>query len=176
MDLSGVWDYVQLVADRRRDNNRTPWHIDVKRLETVGAAGELAARQFLGLSIKLHLNFDGGQDLVWKGWRVDVKATRLTPFIGYRYLQWPIGKPIKCDFILMTAVDEQSYQAIPIGYATAEEVKSAPINRSRSMPCHEIPVSKLHPLWELFTLPPRSGEDRSQEQTSGQLSKGTEFA
>lgn len=156
MDLRQDWGYINRVADRRRSQNQTPWHIDVAYLEVIGAAGELAARRFLGLPEKLHEHFDQGVDFKWRGYTVDVKATKLTPLAGHRYLQWPIGKNIKADIILMVAVSEAERMAVPLGFVFADEVEFAPINHDRKQACHEIPVPELRPSWELFTLPPRN--------------------
>lgn len=158
MNLEGQWPYLELIASRRIKSNKTAWHIESPaytgencsaQFEMLGAAGELAARRFLGLPEVLHENFDGGADIELNGMRIDVKATRLTKNIQHRFLQWPYGKPIKTDVVLFTAVDLQSRRAIVIGYATKEDVIKAPVNEKRERPCHEIPTSKLRPAWEL---------------------------
>jgi hypothetical protein len=152
MDLRQDWSYIVQVSDQRRRNNRTPWHIDEHYLEVIGTAGELAARRFLGLPEELHTHFDGGTDLYWRGYRVDVKTTILTPKIEFRYLQWPIRKPIKSDIVLMMAVGENEKIAMQIGWAFAFEVMAADVNYERDHPCHEISVRDLRPDWELFSL------------------------
>lgn len=163
MKLAGVWENIEHVADIRRTNNRTPRHIDVAYLEVIGAAGELAARHFLGLPTKLHQGFDHGKDFVWRGWKVDVKATKLTPLIAHRYLQWPVEKLIKADIILLMAVDQTTTEVVPIGWATAREILNAPINTSRRVPCYEIPVTELRPFWEMFAILPRNGSELQTE-------------
>lgn len=154
MDLDGYWDYLEATAVRRLHHNRTSRHVYQygADIELIGAAGELAARRFLGLSTKLHDSFDGGSDLFWHGYRVDVKSTRLTPKLNYRYLQWPKGKEFKSDIVLMMAVDISKKEATVCGWAWSEQVEKAPINYSRAHPCHEIPVVDLHPMWELHIL------------------------
>jgi hypothetical protein len=152
MDLSDSWLYLQHVAKSRLANNsRTPHHENRQGegIELIGAAGELAARRFFGIEEKLHEHFDGGIDLVIANMRIDVKSTLLTPRFHYRFLQWPRWKEVHGDFILMMAVDVLRQKATVVGYATREEIKTAPINLTRSTPCHEIPVSDLHPAWEL---------------------------
>lgn len=157
MDLGSYWDYLEETAASRLRNNRTSRHVYQygADIELIGAAGELAARRFLGLSTKLHKEFDGGSDLSWRGYRVDVKATKLTPRLNYRYLQWPEGKRLKSDIVLMMAVNVNSREATVCGWAWASQVREAPINYDRDYPCHEIPVVDLHPMWELHILEPK---------------------
>lgn len=154
MDLSGSWDYIEQVARERLSHNKTSHHVSEygPEIETLGAAGELAARRFLGLDERLHTYFDGGADIRFGGKTIDVKATHLTPKIGYRFLQWPEWKPIKAQIILMTAVHLVERKAVVIGYATRAEISRADINMTRAYPCHEISVKELHPASELLTL------------------------
>ena len=154
MDLTGSWEYLQEVASRRLSKNKTPRHVYRygTEIEVLGAAGELAARRFLGLPEELHANFDHGTDILWHGLSVDVKATVLTPRIAYRYLQWPEWKYVKADIVIMTAVDLRDKQATVLGYALRSDVLSAPINRERDTPCHEIPVPDLRPAWQLSVM------------------------
>lgn len=154
MDLGHKWSYIQKVAKQRLRNNKTMFHVDRygDDIEVLGAAGEIAARRFLGLPEKLHLNKDNGIDLYWRGWKVDVKATRMTKNLDYRFLQWPHYKPIKADIIFMTAVNLKYKKATVIGFATANELSTAPINTSRDIPCHEISVKILHPAWGMWTM------------------------
>lgn len=160
MDLAPQWEYLQKVAKTRLANNKTIFHIDRygPDIEVLGAAGELAARRFLGLPEKLHLNKDDGIDLYWRGYKVDVKATHMTKFLHHRYLQWPHYKPVKAEIVLMTAVHLKWKKATVIGFATAHEVLAAPINASRDIPCHEIPMTMLHPAWRMQTLSYRRQE------------------
>lgn len=151
MDLSASWDYIADIARRRLEHNQTGRHVSDygPEIEVLGAAGELAARRFLGLDERLHENFDGGADLRWYGRRVDVKATHLTPRVHYRFLQWPEWKPVIADIVLMAVVDMRTRTATILGYANRTEVLEAPINPERAYPCHEIPITALHPAWEL---------------------------
>jgi hypothetical protein len=154
MDLSGSWPYIERVARNRLAHNKTRHHVSEygDGIETLGVAGEIVARRFLGLDEILHEGFDGGTDFVFAGKMVDVKATVLTPNIGFRYLQWPEWKPVKADIILMTAIEPVTKTGTVIGYATRAEVEKAEINRTRFSPCHEIPMSKLRPMYELISL------------------------
>lgn len=138
------WDMINRVADKRRVNNVTPWHINNPYLEVIGAAGELVARNFYGLPEELHEHFDGGIDFKYGRFTFDVKATLLTPQAEYRYLQWPEKKIIKADIILLTAIHMEKRMGIILGFAYASEMQAAPINRNRTYPCHEIPVAQLH--------------------------------
>lgn len=155
MNLKGDWDYLKGVAAKRLENNRTSRHVSDygTEIELIGAAGELAARRFLGLSVKLHDQFDGGIDLLWRGKRVDVKATKLTPKLNFRFLQWPETKKFKADIILLTAVSLRTQQGVVVGWEWVDAVREAPINFDRDYPCHEIPVIDLRPAWEFFILP-----------------------
>ena len=152
MNLSQDWDYLLDIAKQRRRNNRTPWHVKKDYLEVLGAAGELAARRFLGLPEELHTHFDGGRDLIWRGYRVDVKATVLTPNVEFRFLQWPVRKIIKADIIFMMAVDKSTKTATPLGWCFNHELVGAQVNTGREYPCHEISVLELRPDWQLFSL------------------------
>lgn len=151
MNLTASWPYIENVARTRLQNNRGRWHVSEygEQIETLGAAGELAARRFLGLPEKLHSKMDGGVDFYYNGLKVDVKTTHWTPRADMRYLQWRKGKPLKCDILLFVVVDMNTMQAVPVGWATKEDVLRAPINETRDYPCHEIAVSDLRPLWRL---------------------------
>ena len=152
MDLRASWPYIVEVARQRLAHNKTENHVSDygEDIEILGAAGELAARRFLGVSELLHTEFDGGIDIVWNGIRIDVKATHLTPKVNNRYLQWFEEKPVKADIVLLTAVHLNLKRAAVIGYATRREVLNAPVNYERDYPCHEISVRQLHPSWELI--------------------------
>ncbi len=154
MNLDGSWEYIENTARSRLAHNKTSHHVTAygEGIELIGVAGEIAARRFLGLPEVVHDTFDGGFDLMFAGMKVDVKATIFTPNVAFRSLQWPEWKRVKADIILMTVVDPISKLAEVIGYATADEVKLAPINKGRFNPCHEIPFSKLHPPYELVAL------------------------
>ena len=151
MNLEHHWAYVLGVAAQRLNNNKTPRHVAKygDELEIMGAAGELAARIFLGVSLEMGVHFDGGIDIVYGRHNVDVKATKLTPNITYRYLQWPILKPIISDIILMTVVNTGTKHATVIGYATKRDLESAVANMAREIPCVEIPFINLRAPWEL---------------------------
>ena len=154
MDLAPKWNYIQKAAKTRLTNNKTIYHIEKygTDIEVLGAAGEIAARRFLGLPEKLHLTKDNGIDLYWRGWKVDVKATHMTKYLHHRYLQWPHYKPVKADIILMTAVHLGWKKATVIGFAMRHEILAAPINAARDVPCHEILTTNLHPAWKLQVL------------------------
>jgi len=156
MDLTKEWAYLEEVAAARLRQNKTQFHMDRygTHIEILGAAGELAARRFYGLDEHLHTGFDDGCDLIYRGYTIDVKTTRLTRQIQHRYLQWPYFKPVEADIILMAAVQLTQRRAPILGYATREEVDTAPINYSRDVPCREIPVTRLHPAWHLENLKP----------------------
>ncbi len=154
MDLSGAWDYIQWVACERLKHNKTSHHVSVfgPEIETLGAAGELAARRFFGLNEELHTRFDGGTDFLLEGLRIDVKTTVLTRRIQRRFLQWPHWKPVKAHIVLMTAVNPDRKTAVVIGYATRSEILHAPVNVLRAYPCYEIAVQELHPASDLLTI------------------------
>jgi hypothetical protein len=152
MNLSSVWSYLERVARERLQNNQTELQVTEygTDIELIGAAGEVAARRFLKLSSSLHTEFDNGIDFLWGGKSVDVKATRRTPLLEFRFLQWPLSKPIKADLVIMTAVDLEQCEAEVLGYAFRNEILRAPVNHARSYPCREIPVTALHSPWNLF--------------------------
>jgi hypothetical protein len=152
MDLTGSWEYIIRTARSRLEHNKTEHHIDLydDQIEIIGVAGEITARRFLGLSEEVHIERDGGVDLFYNHQRVDVKATLLTPATDHRYLQWPKWRTIAADIILMTAVDPIHMSSTVLGYATRKEMRSAPVNTKRQIPCHEIAVVDLHPAYELI--------------------------
>lgn len=153
MNLDGSWTYISDTARSRLAHNKTERHVYQygEGIELIGVAGEIVARRFLGLDEKVHDRFDQGVDISFMGRKIDVKATILTPKIEFRFLQWAIWKQIKCDIILMTAIDPIHRYGTVLGYATSKEMELAPINYTRFSPCHEIPVKALHPGWELMT-------------------------
>jgi hypothetical protein len=159
MDLSGSWEYIERIAKSRLAHNKTPRHSsdygDV--IEVLGVAGEVVARRFLGLKESTHQGFDDGTDLVFCGHTIDVKATRLTAKVEYRFLQWPLWKKVKAEVVLMTAVDPDKKIGTVLGYVYKHEIEAAPVNLERAQPCKEIPVRNLHPAWELFQMRQRSG-------------------
>ena len=151
MDLSGSWDYIREIARSRLAHNKTSHHVSEfgEGIELIGVAGEIVARRFLGLPETIHQRFDGGVDLSYGGYKVDVKTTVLTPNISHRYLQWPEFKRIRSDVVLLTAVDPLTMIGTVLGYANRADILRSPINRERFQACHEIPVTELHPAWEL---------------------------
>ena len=173
MDLSGNWRYLNSIVRKRLKNNWTSrQETKFKNLEILGAAGELAARRYLGLPEKIHTHFDGGADLFWRNRKVDVKATNLTRHFKHRFLQWPIDKPVKADIILMTVVDLEEKQACVIGYAFKDEILGSEINHTRYYPCREIAFVDLHPAWQLFTLSQRRNGSKTSKRSS-KPAKGT---
>jgi hypothetical protein len=151
MDLSGSWEYISRIARSRLAHNKTPHHVSDygDGIEYMGVAGEFAARRYLGIDEIVHEGFDGGVDIYLGNMRIDVKATLLTPKLKFRFLQYPVGKNVKADIILMTAVDPIRKHAVVIGYATKAEILCARINHDRPSACREIPVDDLHPPYEL---------------------------
>jgi hypothetical protein len=156
--LRRQWPYIEGVARARLANNKTSRHVSEygDQIEVVGAAGELAARICFGLPADLGTHFDGGTDFIYHGMRIDVKATQWTRRIQFRFLQWPLWKPIKADVILLTAIDDDDKNALLVGYATRTEIALAQINTSRDDPCHEIAVQNLHPIRELMPPAPKN--------------------
>ena len=154
MDLSASWDYIKSVADQRLEHNRTQYHVlDYGTdIELLGAAGELVARRTLDLPEVLQIYLDGGIDFVWGGNMVDVKTTKATRFVDFRFLQWPEKKPIVAEIVVMTVVNLRRKRGYFLGWATREDIEAAPINRARKFPCHEIPLTKLRPLVTLLPL------------------------
>ena len=152
MDLSRQWPYITQVAQHRLEHNKTERHVAGfgTYIEVIGAAGELAARHFLQLPLELHEHFDHGADIVYKDIRIDVKATVWTRRLQYRNLQWPIGKRIKADVVLFTAVNEEKKSAVVVGYALPEDIQRAPANPERKYECYEIPVRKLRKASQLL--------------------------
>jgi hypothetical protein len=162
MNLSGSWEYIQGIARNRLAHNKTIRHVTEfgEGIEVLGVAGEIIARRFLGLEEFVHDGFDYGVDIHWFGMKIDVKATVLTPKINFRYLQWPAWKKVRAGIVLFTAVDPLTKSGTVIGYATKDEILQAPVNMERFSPCHEIPVSELHPGWELLMERARLTEKR----------------
>jgi hypothetical protein len=151
VDLSAHWSLIVRIATKRLENNKTSFHVSEfgEKLEVLGAAGEVAARLFLGASLDLNTHFDGGVDIYYGQYKIDVKATELTPGFQYKFLQWPELKKLKADILVMTGVNLETKHAAIIGYVTAKMMQGAPINRSRPRPCMEIPLLALLPPWEL---------------------------
>jgi hypothetical protein len=152
MDLSGSWQYIEDVARNRLAQNKTKRHVSDygEGIEVIGVAGEVIARRFLGLPELIHEKFDHGIDINYLGMKIDVKATIMTPGANYRFLQWPNWKKIQADYIVMTVIDPVNKNGTIIGYALKYEMQTAPVNQTRSTPCHEIPFTHLHPAWELI--------------------------
>jgi len=140
------------VATERLQNNKTQYHVSEygEKLEILGAAGEMAARIFLGAPLEMNTHFDGGVDIYHGLFKIDVKATELRSGFQYKFLQWPETKRVKSDIVLLTGVSLETRRAAVIGYVTAAMIRCAPVNRSRPKPCMEIPLSDLLPTWELI--------------------------
>ena len=77
MDLGAQWQYIEQVAAERLQNNITRRHVSQygTYIEVIGAAGELAARRFLGLPETLHTHLDDRCDMFYKGMSIDTQAT-----------------------------------------------------------------------------------------------------
>ena len=150
MNLGPYWPYIEDISRQRLANNKTSRHIpNDGQLELIGAAGELAARLFYGLSTELGVHFDGGHDFEVGDITVDVKATPMTGGAAYRYLQWPTWKEIKAQIIVMTIINVKQMTGTLVGFATKEQILASFVNKSRATVCYEIPYVKLSACWEL---------------------------
>lgn len=151
MKISGSWPFIIRKARSRLAHNKTRRHVSQygEGIEIMGVAGELVVRRFLGLDEEIHERFDHGVDIDYYGMKIDVKATVMTPNANYRFLQWPNWKRVRAEYIVMTLIDMIHQEGTIVGYATREEMMAAPINPYRNTPCHEIPFTELHPIWEL---------------------------
>jgi len=156
MLLRNSWDYIIRTSEARLRNNKTKFHKDIENIELIGAAGELAAQRFLGIKESLHTGFDGGIDFYWRGWSVDVKATRLHENLHKLYLQYPADKKIKSDIIFMVGVCVDAMEATEIGWTSGNIMRKAEVNQERRWPCREIPVTDLAPPWGMFILREKS--------------------
>jgi hypothetical protein len=150
MNLRSDWPYIQQIAAERLRNNKTPRHRAKygTEIEIIGAAGELAARRFLGLSEQLGTTFDGGIDLSLHGLTIDVKSTK--PWS--KWLQLAYYKRVAADVLLMMSVNVKKKTAIPRGFAWREEILAAPIDISVDDACHRIHIDELHPIHELLEI------------------------
>ena len=150
MNLRSDWPYIQHVAAERLRNNITPRHRAKygTEIEVIGAAGELAARRFLGLSEKLGTTFDGGIDLSLHGLTIDVKSTK--PYS--LWLQLAYYKRVAADVLLMMSVNVKRQTVIPRGFAWREEILAAPLDISQDDACHRIHIDELHPIHELLEI------------------------
>ena len=152
MNLTASWPYIEKIAAKRLAHNKTPRHVSLygPEIETIGAAGELAARRFLGLPEILHTHFDGGTDIVVGKTRIDVKATKLDP--AHKFMQWPYWKWVKSPIVLMTMVDIAKKEAVVVGYATRDDILSSSVNLQRNTMCYEIPIKNLRKASDLYEL------------------------
>jgi hypothetical protein len=150
VDLSSDWPYIQHIAAERLRKNKTPRHrADFgTEIEVTGAAGELAARRFLGLPEELGTTFDGGIDLTLHGITVDVKSTKPSS----RWLQVAYYKRVAADIILMMSVDGNSQTATPRGFAWKREILDAPLDLRQVDACHRIHINDLHSIEELHDV------------------------
>jgi hypothetical protein len=150
MDLGSDWPYIQRIAAERLRHNKTTHHRANygTEIEVMGAAGELAARRYLGLDEELGTHFDGGVDLSLHGVTVDVKSTR--PYS--KWLQVAYYKRVAADIILMMAVNLKRQTARPFGFAWREEILGAPLDLRMDDTCHRIPVEELHSVQELLDV------------------------
>jgi hypothetical protein len=150
MNLSSDWPYIQQIAAERLRHNKTARHRARygAEIEIMGAAGELAARRYLGLDENLGTHFDGGIDLHLHGLTVDIKSTR--PYS--RWLQVAYYKRVVADVILMMAVSMKHKTARPFGFAWRREILSAPLDLSMDDACHHIPVEELHSVQDLLNV------------------------
>jgi hypothetical protein len=114
----------------------------------MGAAGELAARRYLGLDETLGTHFDGGVDLTLHGLTVDIKSTR--PWS--KWLQIAYYKRVVADVVLMMSINLKYQTAQPFGFAWREEVLNAPLDLRMDDACHHIPVEELHSVQELLNV------------------------
>lgn len=155
MNLAKDWPYIERVAAARlKNNSQRKRHVSQfgEIIEVAGAAGELAARRYFGLPEELHTSTDGGVDFIWKNMTFDVKTIQLFEKTPFLYLQWPAGKPFKSEIILVVAVDRKEKQATIVGWSTKDVVRNCKVNPNRPIPCHELPLKELKPVWRLFCM------------------------
>jgi len=153
IDLKDRWEYITQVATYRLEHNQTTHHhVYCSDSELLGAAAEVGVRRYFGLSERLQLGLDQGVDILLNNKRVDIKATKWSRTMWFKYMQWQENKPIKCDLVLMCGVDTETMMVELFGYATRKDIQKAPINTTRQAACHEISIGILRPLWELTTM------------------------
>ena len=150
MNLRSDWPYIQHIAAERLRKNKTPRHrADFgTEIEVTGAAGELAARRFLGLPEELGTTFDGGIDISLHGIAIDVKSTRPSS----KWLQVAYYKRVAADIILMMSIDPERQTAILRGFAWKREILAAPLDLTQIDACHRIHINELHGIEELLDV------------------------
>jgi len=154
MNLTNRWEYILKVAEKRLENNITEMHLYGygDELEILGVAGEIAARRFFQLPEEVHEGFDHGVDMTYNGYDIDVKSSHIKKH-KKKILQWPIWKWVKADIIVYVGINPKTKYARVMGYVPGSEILKAPINHTRPIPCHEIPVEELYDPKELLRLP-----------------------
>jgi len=146
--------HLVFTSDRRLENNKTVNHQSQygTEIELMGAAGELAALRYFGYREVLGTHFDGGRDMVWRGWDIDVKSTKMQN-LPYGFLQWPTHKTIKSDIIVLVGIEITTLEFEIVGFAFKQEFDRLDINEKADQPCWEIAMKNLHPTCELKSLP-----------------------
>ena len=113
----------------------------------IGLQGESAVAKHYGQEQKLDVNIyegrgDGGFDLLLAGYQIDVKTTRKNPL----KLEVRAAEPWADIYFLVQQESEQYYRLI--GYAYAEVVKQAPIEKKYGERKHIVPDRYLWPAPE----------------------------
>lgn len=132
--------------NRAFNHSRAPTSADISRNEL----GQMAEFEFAKLSgimpdIADRPNGDGGVDFfVPVRMSVDVKTTS-TPNPSYLLVE---SAKVNADIYVLFA------RTRPIGWATAETVKSFPVSVLKRGPSHFVPVERLRPLSELLNRIP----------------------
>ena len=171
-DLSASWKYIEYISAQRHKNNITVNHVDkYPWSEDLEAAGELTGLKFFDVKKEqLSETFDGGYDLVYRGLRIDVKATH---HYG-RYLLWPKccetrnDGELRCDIAMSCQVDMDKMLGKANGFIPIVQLEKYPIlydDPKFEHPCRAIPIKDLYWWTRIYEFFPEA-EKNFQSQFS----------
>lgn len=129
IDLSEHWDEIELAAEAR-DKQKSPYKSTKNwsrhRTHLVGLAAETTFALEVGLEVDLTLSSagDGGSDFTHLGKEYDIKGSIY--WLNPHLKQYPNPKRW-VDYYVLVGVDMRGRRGRVAGWASAEEVKNAPL-------------------------------------------------
>lgn len=154
INIASKLGLLERIAGLRLANNQTERHnpdVGVEG-EMVGAGVELALRRLVGAKDELHIEHDGGWDLVYRGKGIDCKGSPWAPGWEHFHLQIPHYVEWVAPYLVFGLFNIERGWARLLGFAPGEWFREIELDKTMPIPCRRLPIAELRPIWELLVI------------------------